>query len=209
MCRRLLGSIAGVFVLACGGGDHANSGSAQDAAPSSSVSSDKELSSLSEAEISQLNRDMETYATTQLASVDQTALCQYVGFYDSARVLLLRADTPPTDGSLRQACSSEANTCMQGSSRDASNSMVDSLSLPQLNTGAVSGCATTVAEYEKCFGDSTNAYLSRIKLVPKCIDLEEPAMETILNSIASLTYNDMYLCDAIASKCPHFGDTME
>lgn len=183
------------FTAACD--DDSSSGSG----PATSVPSDKVLSSLTDAELTQLNQDMGSYMQQQMStSLDKDTMCQFNGVM--AAVMMGGFDsseTPPTDASLQETCNVLATQCNQSSERPSTTGVGEST---EISKTQLTDCNATVAEYQKCMQDSTKVSIDMMKGMPKCADLKAAELESLFTS--SVAVEEPQSCEAMASKCPGY-----
>lgn len=194
-----------LLAVACGGDDDDNGTKANSnsgAGPNSGLASDRLMSSLTDAEIAQINDAVATYTSEQMsAQLTTQQLC------DQGSVMLsmfgMFGETQPTtDAELRQSCASLSQKCMSDPSGTSETTTEETVTKADL-----ADCNATVGEYQVCMRDTTAASISLMKSFPKCADLKLDSLSTTMTStsVAEIPTS----CQTVAQKCPGYANSSD
>jgi hypothetical protein len=170
-----------------GGSGNASGGSSSSGGGfSSSVSGDKPLSELTDAESTQVCKDLDSYyESSGLFDNLKEFNCRFAGMFAAAFA------APTTDAQARAACSEAYDECAAAPAEPTS----------QECTKPSASCTATVSELEACISDST-AVLSEVNDVfPSCAeltlaDLEDSGSEPGEPQMSPAS------CESFEMKCP-------
>jgi hypothetical protein len=178
--------------VGCGGssseGPKPSGGAGAGAAPdfTTTVPGDKQLSMLSDAEVTQLCKDFDAYFApgSPAALAAEEAGCRFGGLF------LALLSGAQTDAAAQSACKATYDSCIAAPSQ----------SDPAMCTRPDATCTATVAEEVACLKDSAAALNTLKDALPSCSALSLSSLQNLmLPSDESATAPS---CAALKAKCP-------
>ena len=171
------------------GGGSTAPGSVSSGIPDSTV-----LSTLTAAQITQLNKAVTDYETAAGASLSKAQVCGGMGYLMAGMQYALATATP--DATLQASCKSTADQCNQAAATPSPGS--SSGGSTGESTTTLTGCTATVAQFQACAKDKTDAILAVFKNAPACNSLTGASMAGATTSAATPPS-----CDTLATACPN------
>jgi len=172
------------------GGGSTAPGSVSSGIPDSTV-----LSTLTAAQITQLNKAVTDYETAAGASLSKAQVCGGMGYLMAAMQYALATST--ADATLQASCKSTADSCNQTAGTPTTGGGTSTGSTGETAT-TLTGCTATVAQYQACAKDKTDATMAVFKNAPACSSLTGASMAGATTSAATPAS-----CDTLATACPN------
>jgi hypothetical protein len=189
------GGLANTLSPNTGGfGATATGGTKSTSAGNQSLAGDRQLGSLSAAEIDQLNQAIADDAARQYQALSKDQLCLFAGTMGA--VMAAAFGTGATDATIQQSCTQMVSTCQQG----GTTSPNDSTSSNEPTAASLAGCTVTVSEYETCAKDSATAMVTAINALPPCSQLTAASLTSTTDS--PFATKDPTSCAVVNQKCP-------
>jgi hypothetical protein len=189
---RVLGIFVALAAVGCGSSSTNGDGGGGGGSFNTTVSGNKSLSSLSDADKTQLCKDVDTFLKTPAVV---TAQCKLAGFLAAA--LVAGFDDNATDAMLKTTCSQAITSCTSGGG-DASSG--DSMNMCTTDKFP-STCTATVAELSACIQD----FPKMSDNVPDCNSITRSSLSADGGGGPTGTPSTT-ACDALSTKCPGIFD---
>ena len=187
-----LAVIAAAAALGCGGGSGGGGGGGGAGTFTTSLPGSKPLSSLTDADKTQLCKDIQSYLSSPAVV---SAECKLAG--GLAASLTAALDDKATDAMLQTACAQAVTACTSGGA-DAGAAATGGQDPCAAATGSgATNCTATVSEYSACVSDLPKLF----DVYPPCASITRASLNSDAGA-GSVDPSSSSACAAVQAKCP-------